>query len=266
MPSRRAYLATLAATGFAGCVDNSSGSVDTASRPAVTVEAAAVQYAYRHIENVDWNAIRPADGQFVFITVDARDVDPHPGREAFALAADGELHDPVAIEQHYPVDLDVPGEPYRPTDGAEPRGWLCFDVPAQLDTTPSLRLERDPGSWEWDLDTQKATAPPPAWEWTASAPETVAPDETFGITVAAENVGEGSGTFRGAVNFSYPMYRPKGFDIPFDPGTSGEATVSASSEAAEPGQELEYGIRTPTAESDVTVTVEAESTSTEGSN
>jgi hypothetical protein len=30
--------------------------------------------------------------------------------------------------------------------------------------------------------------------------------------MTAENVGDGPGTFRGAANFSFPMYRSKGFD------------------------------------------------------
>jgi hypothetical protein len=233
----------------------------------VVVEAATVQYSYRHIENVDWNAIRVADGQFVFATVDATEADPIPGREAFALVADDEVHDPVEIDHRYPVGLDVPGGPYTPErDETEPRGWLVFDVPARLATAPSLRLERETGSWEWGVDAEKATTPPPAWEWTAGAPETVAPDETFEITVTAENVGDGLGTFRGAVNFSYPLYRPKGFDIVLDPGESGETTVSASSRDADPGTELEYGVRTPAGRSTVAVTVTTESNSTESAN
>lgn len=279
MPSRRAYLATLTAAGLSGCVGNSPESTTdsatdtastapgTSSRPAVTIEAAAVQYAYRHIENVDWNAIRPADGQFVFVTVDASGVEPVVSREAFTLVTADGVYRPVEIEQYYPVDVDVPGALYAPErDDADPRGWLAFEVPAQLETAPSLRLERDTDSWEWGLDTEKATTPPPAWDWAASVPDTVAPDETFDVTVSAENVGDGPGTFRGAVNFSYPLYRPKGFDIVLDPGESREATVSASSEDAAPGTELQYGVRTPAGESTVTVAVETESNSTESTN
>jgi len=271
MPSRRAFLVSLTTTGLVGCVGNTpstrtGSSADTATtvpgtpaRPAVTIEAAAVQYAYRHIENVDWNAIRTADGQFVFVTVDASGAESVPDREAFALATDDEFHDAAAIERRYPVGLDVPGEPYMPEQvDTDPRGWLVFDVPAQLDAAPSLRLERDTGSWEWRLDVEKATTPPPAWEWTASAPDTVAPDESFDITVSTENVGDGPGTFRGAVNFSIPMYRPEGFDIVLDPGEFGEATISASSNDADPETELEYGVRTPAGKSTVAVTVATE--------
>lgn len=279
MPSRRAYLATLAAAGLAGCVGTSptattDSSTDTAttapstsSRPTLVIEAAAVQYSYRHVHNVDWNAIRSADGQFVFVTVDASAVDPPPSQGAFTLVTADARHDPVQTDHRYPVDLAVPGEPYAPgQETPRGRGWLAFDVPAQLTTAPSLRLERDTDSWEWELDTEKATTPPPAWEWSASAPATVTPDETFDITVTAENVGDGPGTFRGAVNFSYPMYRPNGFDIALDSGASGEATVSASSDEADPGTELEYDVRTPAGQSTVAVAVETEPSSTERTN
>jgi hypothetical protein len=224
----------------------------------VTVEAAGVQYAYRHIEQVDWNGIQSADGQFVLVTVNADGTGSVPSPTAFRLVADGESYEPVVLARN-PLDLEVSIDrnPRQADTGA--RELLVFDVPAHLDTAPSLRLDRDGDSWEWGLDTEKATSPPPAWEWTASAPETVVADETFAITIAGENVGDGPGTFRGAVNFSYPMYRPKAFDIALDAGESGEATVSASADGAEPGTDLSYGVRTPAGESTVAVTVEAES-------
>lgn len=276
MPSRRACLASIAAAGLAGCVGTSPGSTpnsatdtattatSTSSPPALVIKAVAIQYSYRHIQNVDWNAIRPADGQFVFVTVNASEMESTPSQDAFALVSADEIHDPVKINHRYPVGLDVPGGPYAPErENSGPRGWLVFDIPAQLATAPSLRLEGDTDSWEWELDTEKATTPPPAWEWSASVPETVPPDDTFNITVTAENVGDGPGTFRGAVNFSYPMYRPKGFDIVLDPGGSDEATVSASTKDADPGTGLEYGIRTPVGQSTVAVAVEPESSTTE---
>jgi hypothetical protein len=271
MPSRRGYPAVLAAAGLAGCVGDPPGSANgsptdtdtttpgTPSRPGATVEAAAVQYAYRHVENVDWNAIRPADGQFVLVAVDAGGAEPVPDRGVFSLVAGDEAHDPADTEGSCPVDLDVPGELYAPgRANADPREWLVFDVPARLDAAPSLRPGRDTGSREWDLDAERATAPPPARDWAASAPETVAPGETFDSTVSAENVGDGPGTFRGAVNFSHPICRPEGFDVALGPGESGEATVPASSEEADPGTELGYGVRTPAGESTVTVTVAPE--------
>jgi len=279
MPSRRAYLTTLAATGIAGCIGDSSGSATespsdtattapgTAPRPDVNLEAAAVQYSYRHIENVDWNGVRPADGQFVFVTVDARSAETTPSRSAFSLAADADTSDAVKIERRYPVNLDVPGEPYMvDTEDTAARGWLVFDVPAQLDSAPSLRLEQDSGSWEWDLDTEKATAPPPEWEYDVQAPDSVAPGTTFDITITAENVGDGPGTFRGAVNFSYPMYRPKGFAVTLEAGESGSDAVSAEVQEGASERDIDYGVRTPTEATTVTVAVESGETATESSN
>lgn len=271
MPSRRTYLATLAAAGVAGCVGETPGTGTESESPtattapgtvapAVFVEAAAVQYAYRHIEQVDWNGIRAANGQFVFVTIDARPADSPPARSAFSLLADGKAYAPIEPEYGYLVDLAVPGSQYWPENGdEEPRGWLLFETPAELDSAPTLRLDRDPAPAEWDLDIDLATSPPPAWEWAVDAPDTVAPDTTFDISVTAENVGDGPGTFRGAVNFSYPLYMPKGFDIALDPGESGTERVEASTEDADPGQEIEYGIRTPVGEGSVSVTVEADS-------
>lgn len=279
MPSRRAYLASLAAAGLAGCLGNPSDSKTdsptgtataepgTPTGPEVTIKAATVQYSFREIEAVDWNAIRTADGQFVFVTIDASEVDPIPHRNAFSLVADGDLHDPIRFEQTFLPELrDVLGGLYKSeqADG-EPRGWLGFEVPAQLDTEPSLRLENDAGSWEWELDTEKATVPPPSWEWTVSAPESVAVSEPFEITIAAENVGDGPGTFRGAVNFSYP-YMARGFDMgPLSPGEEGEATVSTSAEHTPPDTR-DYQVRTPAGRSEVSVSVESESTTTESDN
>jgi nitrous oxide reductase len=72
MPSRRAYFATLAGVGLAGCVgspsdpatDSSSDGTgnassetatpaDAAPPPDVDVVATAVQYSFRHVEQVD---------------------------------------------------------------------------------------------------------------------------------------------------------------------------------------------------------------------
>ena len=279
MRTRRAYLASLAAAGLAGCLGNPSNSETdsptatateepgTSTRPELTIRAATVQYSFREIESVDWNAIRTTDGQFVFVTIEASEVDPIPNRNAFSLVADDDLHDPIPFEQTFLPELrDVPGELYKSEqNGGEPRGWLGFEVPAQLDTEPSFRLENDADSWEWELDTEKATAPPPAWEWTASVPETVALGETFDITVSAENVGEGPGTFRGAVNFSYP-YMARGFDIgPLGPGGEGEAAVPTSADH-NPPETRDYQVRTPAGRSEVSVTVERKSTTTESAN
>jgi hypothetical protein len=77
--------------------------------------------------------------------------------------------------------------------------------------------------------------------------------------VTAENVGEGPGTFRGAVNFSYPLYQPKPVDLALAPGESATGTVPAKSGTAESGRTLEYDVRTPAGRTTVATTVEGES-------
>jgi hypothetical protein len=282
MPSRRAYLTAVAAVGLAGCVgapsETTAGSsadttddapsdtatpTDAAPRPAVDIVAAAVQYSFRHVEQVDWNAVRPATGQYVFVTVDTGGETPVPGREAFTLVADGEAHDPVEIRDILPSGIGVPEGPYVPEERGT-CGWLVFDVPAQLDALPSLRVETDGRAGEWRLDVERALAPPPAWDWSASVPETVSRGETFDISVTAENVGDGPGTFRGAVNFSYPLYQPKGFELALAPGESATATVPAKSGTAESGRTLEYDVRTAAGRTTVETTVEGDSTESTG--
>jgi hypothetical protein len=267
MVSRRSYLTTLAAAGLAGCVGNPSGSTasSTPSRPAVTIEAATVQYSYRYGYNADEVRIRVPDGQFVIVSVDAREVEPVIDREAFSLVTSEGDHDQITIDYEYPAGLDVPGVLYmseREGTDVEPRGWIAFDVPAQLDAEPSLRVETDTGSWEWELDTEKATAPPPAWEWTASGPETVTPGEPVDITVTAENVGDGPGAFRGAVQYTFPLYGFKPFDNVLGLGESGESVVSIRTDNADPGDNLTYVVRTPTGTSEVSVGVESGQNST----
>jgi hypothetical protein len=282
MVSRRSYLTTLAVVGLAGCVGNPSGSAiksssetattpsSTPSRPELTIEAAAVQYSYRYGYNADEVRIRVPDGQFVMVTVDASEVEQAIDREAFSLVTSEEQYDEITIDYEYPQGLDVPGDLYMDKrEGIEtkPRGWIAFDVPAQLDREPSLRVETDTGSWEWELDTGRATAPPPAWDWTASAPETVTVGEPVDITVTVENTGDGHGKFRGAVQYSFPLYAFKSFDNVLDPGESGESVVSIRTDNADPGDVLTYVVRTPTGTSEVSVAVESgqSSTSTESS-
>lgn len=269
MPSRRSYLGSLTGlvVGTAGCTTRSGQSRDTESptaatpeRPDITVETAAVQYSYRHVHQVDWNDVAVASDQFVFVGVDAPDGSGVYLADEFRLLADGERYLPKQFDRHTPVDTVVEGEQYEPGAEYGPRreGWLCFETPSPLDSQPTLLLETEDGRWEWAVEAPRATLPAPEWEWDADAPDTVAPGEEFALEVTAENVGGGPGVFRGAVNFSHPSYRPKGFEIPLDADESGRTTVPATAEHTEPGEELTYRFVTAAGETKLTVTVEGE--------
>lgn len=297
MPSRRSYLTTVSAlaAGLAGCVgDAGTGSdpaaTETISRTAsdsptatepspsstgaaaaagfdpatVVVYGAAVQHSIRHISNVDWNGIHTVEGkQFVFVGVDATEADRAPDRTAFSLAADGEAIAATDLAQsgHQPYDPAIGGRPYDPRSeyDANRRGWLCFVAPTALDAPPRLRVgDGDAATEREPTGVDAAAAPPPAWEFSASAPESVAPEETFDLEMVATNVGDGAGVFRGAVNFSFPYYYPKGFDVVLEPGESGSTTVRATSEGAKGGDVLEYGVRTPVGRREMRVAVDGD--------
>lgn len=295
MPSRRSYLGSLAAAGgLAGCLggdappgagngspvgtdtgsptgtDSSSttrsanGSDESDASDAgfdassLSVYDAAVQYSYRSIVQVDWNDVTAADGQFVFVGVDAEGTGDAPARAAFTLGVGDDAYEPIAFERHPPYDPEVDGVQYAPDDEYDPqeRGWLCFETPARLRDPLELRVDRGGTEPVWEVPaTDLASAPPPEWEFEATALGTVAPDERFDLDLRATNVGTGPGVFRGAVNFSYPLYRPEGFDVELVPGESGSATVEATSEGADSGQTLSYGIRTPLGRREVSVDV-----------
>lgn len=288
MPSRRSYLTTISglAVGVAGCVSRGDDPASPNSDPAmpgasptgtggspstdtgagfdiseVEVYDAAVQHSFRHVVQVDWNGVHAVSGeQFVFVGVDARAGSPAPSRFAFSLVCGDETFSPTGFD-HDPYDPPVDGHPYTTNDEYDQwlRGWLAFVVPAPLDSRPTLRLEHEESEREWRLtDAERATAPPPAWAFDVDAPGSVAPDESFALENTASNVGDGPGVFRGAVNFTFPSYRPEAFDVELDPGESGIATVDATSEGAEPGRSIRYDLRTPLGARDVTVAVEAE--------
>lgn len=270
MPSRRAYLGSLTSlvAGTAGCTTRSGQSSDTESptattpnRPDITVETAAVQYSYRHVYQVDWNDVAVARDQFVFVVIDAPEGSGAYLADEFRLLVEGELYSPKAFDRHTPADPVVEDEQYEPgaEHGPSREGWLCFQTPSPLDAQPTLLLETDEGTWEWAIEAPRATRPEPEWEWAADAPDTVAAGEEFALEITAENVGGGPGVFRGAVNFSHPSYRPKGFEVALDTDESGRTTVPATTEHTEPGEELTYRFVTAAGETKLTVTVERES-------
>lgn len=285
MPSRRAYLGTLAAVGIAGCTDtqpsddptdnretdsNPTGSSPTDSSPTplqspespgLEFVDASVAYSVRHILYTDHNGVYTADGkQFVVVTVDDSGGPAHSLSE-FSLVADGESHSPTTFQGGEPHSFDSSKRAYRSGSDAYRtgrKGWFCFVVPDQLEAIPTLRLDGEDGKWEWTPDDlERATMPPPGWEWTASAPETVPPNSTFEIEFSATNVGDGPGQFRAAVNFSNLYYQTRTVGISLAPGESGTATVEA--ESGEPGELFTYGVRTAAGNTDLEVTIESES-------
>jgi hypothetical protein len=278
MPSRRTYLATMAAVGAAGCLDKLPGSApkrttaDSPSQPAteptpehavVDVTSVSITHSVRYVLQFDHNGVYTAEGrQFVFLTVDDVGTPTHT-RSAFSVVADGESYWATTFRDNQPHAFDPSKRAYRrDADPFEPgrEGWLCFVVPTELDSLPELRLESEAGTWQWPLSgAERALAPPPAWELSVDAPETVPPKSTFEIEVSATNVGDGAGRFRGAVNFKNLSYHTETVGLSLAPGESGAAAVEA--ESGDAGETFNYGVQTAAGDIELAVDIESEPSS-----
>lgn len=260
MPSRRAYLASLPALALAGCAERSAAPADgtgqsaTATTPSSSEAAgspgveirddASVTFSVRYVRNYDHNGVYNVEGhQFVFLSLDDTD-EPHHSLSAFSLLADGDPYPATTFESgEHALGANEPAYEYDNPFERGNTGWVCFVVPTNLDSPPELRVEDDGGEHLLPVTgAERALQPPPEWEFTASAPESVPSFSTFDIEIAAENVGDGPGVFRGAVNFENISAHTEIFEFVLGPGESGSATVQAESSSG--GQTFGYGVET----------------------
>lgn len=268
MPSRRAYLASLPALTVAGCTGRSgTPSEETAQSPTsaespspdgagVEIRDTTVEFSVRYVRNYDHNGVYAVEGrQFVFVSLDDTE-EPHRSLSTFSLIADGDPYPATTFEGDEPHALGA-NEPAYEYDNPFERGdtgWVCFVVPANLDAPPELRVEHDAGASRLPVpDAERATQPPPEWEFTANAPETVSAHSTFDIEITAENVGEGPGIFRGAVNFENISAHTETFELSLAPGESGSTAVQA--ESGRGGQTFSYDVETAGGDAEVTVDI-----------
>jgi len=273
MPSRRAYLASLPALAIAGCTGRPGTQAEgTAASPTATATASSesptpagagveirdttVAFSIRYVRNYDHNGVYTVEGhQFVFLSLDDTE-EPHHPLSAFSLIADGDPYPATTFEGDEPHALGA-NEPVYEYDNPFERGdtgWVCFVVPANLGGPPELRIEHGDGASRLAVpNAERATQPAPEWEFTASAPETVPPRDTFDIEITAENVGDGPGVFRGAVNFENISAHTEIFERSLAPGESGTATVQA--ESGDAGQTFSYDVVTAGGDAKVTVEI-----------
>ncbi|MFB6177206.1 MAG: hypothetical protein ABEI99_08720 [Halobaculum sp.] len=189
--------------------------------------AARVQSAVRRLQNVDHNAVDAGVVWYSFVTVDRELGSPDP--TAFRLHTTASQYEPLAArgERHRRHQLSfVNGEAYG-TDGAR-RGWLLFSVPYR-DPVRDAVLTRGEHAWRLPTETvERLRATPPRFTVRdIVTPESPSPNEPFDVRLRIANDG-GPGTFRGAFNYTAPLYYPQGFTAEFAGGENRTVPVTVT--------------------------------------
>jgi hypothetical protein len=240
MLSRRAFLTasgvtTVALAGCAGWRERSAETntttptgtvaatrdlaVGEAGLQGITLTDARVQSSVRHVQSTDYNGVMADEAWYVFVTVETS-VDC-PGATEFRLRTANGEYEPLAADgdcRRRQIDY-VEGEAYRPDEEAD--GWLLFTVPYDDGTNARLALGRT--TWTLrELHRERLRAEPPAFTLTVvKTPAEPRHDRPFGARLTVANDG-GDGTFRGAFNYTAPLYYPQGFSSAV---LDGETTV-----------------------------------------
>jgi len=294
MPSSRRALLTSAGaalTGLAGCLDFLGGTdrpsstatpSPTPTTPAITdttlgnaialdtdgdgrgdglvvvVSELTAAHAVRYLTAPDAFGVAGTDGeQFVLVRVAARGDGTPPAPEGFSLVADGTAYD-AGLEAVGPARVDAPvsGRPYG---GSDRRGYLGFRVPAPLDVDAVAIHLAETGRWVIpDSAVADLRAPPPAFETTLTVPDSVAPDEAITVRLDVTNVGEGAGTFYGALNQQGPLYAADSFtlSLPSGESTTRELSVGYYRGSDSPPERVRFGVVGPGLSESFAVTVE----------
>lgn len=278
-PNRRALLRAggLALAGLAGCVgDSGSGTADdsppestasetTTAEPqtettggtSLDLDPRSVQSSFFYLTTPDSMDVEAVEGrQFLFVAASPSGEWPRPG--ALELVADGERYrgttGPGSVSAY---QLYEQGRVYDPEE--ERAGWVAFEVPNPLDAeSVALEYENRRRALAEAYRTALA-APPAAFELVSfDAPERVEPDETFEVSLAVENVGEGDGTFRASLNESGPAYVPHQVELSVPAGERAEWSETFGSRIYEGTERATYRLRSAVADRDREVAVVSE--------
>jgi hypothetical protein len=158
----------------------------------------------------------------VLATVAGSESGPPP--DAFALVVDGDRYRARPDVLGGPFRISDRGPPYDPSYGTD-GGWVAFVVPSPLDAREGRIVVADDGgtaAWRLDESTLAALRRPTArFELRAvEIPETITVGESVSVRIAAENVSEVPGVFRGVLNVANLQYAyaPYPFALETEPG------------------------------------------------
>jgi hypothetical protein len=280
MPSRRAFLAAFGSSvALAGCLGSGGGTPTASNSPArtsrkptatptaqlpvvgetvpvdgsdLTLErvccAGSLPYVHTDSGGVQTNP----EGRYVLARVTTPAESPSAASRYSLVAAGGRAH---AVGSTGSFWLGPDGDRYPYSPGSEPSvggssgGWIAFPVDAELDVdSPHIAV----GATGWRLPDPVVTRlrqPAARYELRELAhPETVTPAESFTVSVAVENVGPVSRTFRAVLNTSirYASYaRPVFVDLDPSAQRTWELAFGPDDGLNEVGRVGELDLRTP---------------------
>ena len=195
------------------------GTERTVGGRSVTLSNVSVRDALLYLDTPDSMAVANRDGErYVLVSVEGSESGPPP--EAFSLRVDGDDADVAEVRG----GLDDYGPRYDPGYTGE-TGYLPFVVPVGLDADEghvAVEYEGETAAWRLDdahLDALRRSKP--RFELrTVELPDRIRPDARLRARVAAENVSDVAGVFKGVLNVANlgAAYVPYAFELDAEPG------------------------------------------------
>lgn len=249
-PARRRFLGAAATALVAGCLGGDNGGNDesaasasatatTGTSPSSTATATAaalgteqtvggvpvrvsnltVQDAVLYLDSPDSMAVANRENEhYVLVSV----VSSESGLSAtdLSLSLDGERAERAALRG----GLDGRAARYNPSNGVD-EGYLPFLVPVGVDVEEArVEVEHEGDSAAWELaESQLDALRRPKARFAlrdVDIPSTIVANEPVSVRIAAENVSDVAGTFRGVLNVAGlgAAYVPYAFELDADPG------------------------------------------------
>ena len=239
----------------------------------VTVADLVTAHSVRYLTAPDAMGVASTEtDQFAFVDVSVRGEGRPPAPHRFALVADGTGYG-SGLEYVGPARVDAPvtGRRYGESNR---EGYLGFRVPAPLDADSvavtlgdrgpretDMQPEADGARARWSIPAAAADSlrsPPPVFETTLTVPDAVAVDEVIPVRLDVANVGDGLGTFHGAINHQGPLYAADGFSFSLPPGesTTHEVTVGYYRGSDSPPGRVQFAVVGPGLSESVSVRID----------
>jgi hypothetical protein len=197
------------------------GTERTVGDTPVTVSNLSVRDSVLTLDDDSMTLVTSEDERYVLVSVAGSD--SGPASESFALVVDDDRY-PGRVDVFGGSSVHDRGPTYDPSYGTD-GGWVAFVVPLELDARESrvvVEHEGETAAWRLsDEDLERLRRGRARFELREVViPERVTVGEKVSVRVAAENVADVPGTFRGVLNVANLgiAYAPYPFALDADPG------------------------------------------------